>query len=207
MVYIEKIAFHLGRRDEEPNKALAALLVEEENHAGIAEIVEHLGDKNTSIQSDCIAVLYQIGYLSPALISRYAPEFIKLLDSKHNRMVWGAMIALATIAEETPEAIFPYLDKIKMLIETGTVITNVWGVKTLINLSKAGEQYYQALHADLLRLQKECRKVDFAKRAEDMWAVIQPEHLAEYRSILLERKPTLSTSAQKRLERVIEKIG
>lgn len=207
MAYIEKIAFHLGRRDEEPNKELAALLVQEKNHAGIAEIASYLWDKNKSIQSDCIAVMYHIGYLSPSLISKYAPEFIKLLDSKHNRMVWGAMIALATIAEDVPEEIWPHLDTIKTRIETGTVITNVWGVKTLINLSKAEDQYYQALISDLLRLQKECRDVDFAKRAEDMYEAIQPLHRDEYRKILQDRKPTLSKSAQKRLERVIKQIS
>jgi len=207
MTSIEKIAFHLGRRDEDPNKELAALLAGEENQAGIAEISNYLWDKNTSIQSDCIAVMYHIGYLAPELISKYAPEFIKLLESKNNRMVWGAMIALATIAEDVPEEIWPHLDKIKTLIETGTVITNVWGVKTLINLSKAGSNYYQALIDELLKLQKECRSVDFAKRAEDMWEAIQPAHLDEYRKILLERKPTLSGAAQKRLERVIKQMG
>jgi hypothetical protein len=121
-------------------------------------------------------------------------------------MVWGAMIALATIAEQVPEELWPHREKIKELIETGTVITNVWGVKTLINLSKAGEPYYSELVDDLLRLQKECRNVDFVKRAEEMWVVIQPEHKDTYRELLVERKPNLSKSAQARLGRVIVKL-
>jgi hypothetical protein len=206
MTYIEKIAYHLGQRDEEPNKELAALLAEEKNRAGIEEIAGYLHDKNKSIQSDCIAVLYHIGYISPELITKYAATFIDLLDSKNNRMVWGAMIALATIAELVPEEIWPHRANIMGLIETGTVITNVWGVKTLINLSKAGDAYYGALIDDLLRLQKECRHVDFAKRAEDMEPAIRAGEREAYRKILEARKAKLSKSAQSRLGKVIGKL-
>ena len=206
MTYIEKIAFHQGERGEVPNQELAALLAESENRSGIAEIASYLDDKNKSIQSDCIKVLYEIGYISPHLITDYADSFIRLLDSKNNRMVWGAMIGLSTIAELVPEKLWPHREKIKNLIETGTVITNVAGVKTLINLAKAGEPYYSGVIDDLLRLQKECRSVDFAKRAEDMWGVIQPEHVERYKQILEERLPTLSKAAQKRLARVIKNL-
>lgn len=206
MTYIEKIAFHLGERGEVPNQELAGRLAEEENRAGIAEIAGYLEDKNKSIQSDCIKVLYEIGYISPHLITDYADTFIRLLDSKNNRMVWGAMISLSTIAELVPEGIWLHCAKILNLIETGTVITNVAGVKTLINLAKAGDPYYPGVIEDLLRLQKECRSVDFAKRAEDMWGVIRPEHVEQYKRILEERLSALSKAAQKRLARVIKRL-
>ncbi len=51
-------------------------------------------------------VLYEIGYLTPELIADYADDFLKLLRSKNNRMVWGGMIALATIAETKPREIW-----------------------------------------------------------------------------------------------------
>lgn len=206
MTYIEKIAFHLGERGEVPNQELAGRLAEEGNRAGIAEIAGYLEDKNKSIQSDCIKVLYEIGYISPHLITDYADTFIRLLDSKNNRMVWGAMISLSTIAELVPEGIWLHCAKILNLIETGTVITNVAGVKTLINLAKAGDPYYPGVIEDLLRLQKECRSVDFAKRAEDMWGVIRPEHVEQYKRILEERLSALSKAAQKRLARVIKRL-
>ena len=207
MTYIQRIAHHLGRRDEVPNQELAALLAEEENVEGIEEIASYLDDKNKSIQSDCLKVLYEIGYISPKLITKYAATFIKLLESKTNRMVWGAMIALANIAEYVPEEIWPHRKRIKELIETGTVITNVWGVKTLINLSKAGDHYYAELKDELFRLQQDCRDVDFAKRAEEMSVVIRPGEQDAYREMLEARKPSLSKAAQARLARVIKKLG
>ena len=206
MTYIEKIAFHLGERGEVPNQDLAALLAEAENRSGIAEIAGYLDDKNKSIQSDCIKVLYEIGYISPHLITDYVDTFIRLLDSKNNRMMWGAMIGLSTISELVPEDLWSHRAKILNLIETGTVITNVAGVKALINLAKAGDPYYSGLIEDLLRLQKECRSVDFTKRAEDMWSVIQPEHIGRYKRILEERLRALSKAAQKRLARVIKNL-
>lgn len=206
MTYIEKIAYHLDQRDEVPNQELAAFLAAEKSWEGVAEIASYLDDKNTSIQSDCIKVLYEIGYISPLLITEYAETFIRLLDSKNNRMVWGAMIALSTIAEFVPEKIWPYKSKILNLIETGTVITNVAGVKTYINLAKAGDPYYAGLIEELMHMQKDCRSVDFAKRAEDMWGVIRPEHVEKYKKILEERLSGLSNAAQKRLTRVIKNI-
>lgn len=207
MTYIERIAFHSDLRDEIPNQELATLLAREENSIGIAEIASYLYDKNKSIQSDCIKVLYEIGYISPQLITNYADDFIHLLSSKTNRMVWGAMIGLSTIAELIPEKIWPYRMKILDLIETGTVITNVSGVKTLINLARAGNPYYIRLIDELMRLQKDCRNVDFAKRAEDMCDVIRSEHVAEFGEILKARLPGLGKAAQKRLLRVIKKLG
>jgi hypothetical protein len=207
MTVIEQIAYHLNIRSEIPNQELATLLAREENSVGIAEIASYLYDENKSIQSDCIKVLYEIGYISPQLITNYADDFIHLLSSKTNRMVWGAMIGLSTIAEFVPVKIWPYHMKILGLVETGTVITNVFGVKTLINLARAGDPYYTELIDGLMRLQKECRNVDFAKRAEDMWEVVRPENKAKYREILNARSPGLSKAAQQRLARVIKKLG
>jgi hypothetical protein len=206
MGYIEMIAYHVGRRDEVPNQELAAILAKDENRKGIDEIAGYLNDKNKSIQSDCIKVLYEIGYVAPHLIAKHAEAFISQLDSRANRMVWGAMIALSTIAEEVPQIIWPHREKIKELIENGSVITNVSGVRTLINLSKSGNSFYDGLIEDLLRLQSECRNVDFAKRAEDMWPAIRSAHRDEYRRLLEKRKPDLSSAAQKRLSKVIQQL-
>lgn len=206
MVYIEKIAYHLGERNEKPNQELAALLANEKNQAGIDEIAGYLHDKNQSIASDCLKVLYETGYIAPELITKQAGTFIELLDSKNNRMVWRAMIALATIAELAPEKIWPYREKIKGLIESGTVITNVWGVKVLIGMCKAGDPYYPELVDDLLRLQQECRDIDFAKRAEDMEPAIQAGEREDFRKILEGRIGGLSKSAQSRLGKVIARL-
>lgn len=145
--------------------------------------------------------------IAPSLIAKYAEIFLQFLESKTNRMVWGAMIALSTIAGEVPKDIWPHRGKILELIKTGTVITNVAGVKTLINMSKAEDCFYNDLFEELFQLQKDCRDIDFAKRAEDMWPAIRPPHRDAFVKLLEERKPALSKAAQKRLEKVMKNIA
>ena len=82
MSVLNKIAFFQNRRDEVPNQQLAKELAETENKAGISEIVQNLHHKNKSVQSDCLKVLYEIGYLKPELIAYYALEFLELLKVK-----------------------------------------------------------------------------------------------------------------------------
>jgi hypothetical protein len=199
------IAYNLGRRDEVPNQELARKLAEEKNAAGIKEIAGHLYDKNKSVASDCIKVLYEAGYINVGLIAPYAEDFARLLSSKNNRMVWGAMIALAGVASVAPEKVYPHKKLILELIETGTVITNVWGVKAYINMAKA-DKYYSELKPLIFKLQAECRPVDFAKRAEDMMGAVRRKDIAEYIDILESGRQQLSSAGAKRTDRVIKKL-
>ena len=81
MSVLNKIAHFQNRRDTVPNQELAKALVTAKDRAGIQEIAENLWNKNRRIQSDCIKVLYEIGYLDPTLIGDYAEDFIKLLGT------------------------------------------------------------------------------------------------------------------------------
>lgn len=120
---IERLASSLGRRDEIPNQELAKEIAAANDHQATKELIENLGSKNKGIQSDCIKVIYEIGVLNPNLISEYHAALIGLLDSKNNRLQWGAMTALNTIALEKPEIIFDSLSKLVDIAEKGTVIT------------------------------------------------------------------------------------
>jgi hypothetical protein len=119
MSVLNRISFYRHRRDEVPNQELARELAETENRSGIREIAENLWHKNKSVQSDCLKVLYEIGYINPDLIADYVGDFLKLLKSKNNRMVWGAMIALATIAEKKPQEIWANLDDVVNTVNMG----------------------------------------------------------------------------------------
>jgi len=72
-------------------------------------------------------------------------------------MVWGSMIAIANLAEVMPEKIYNEKELILQKIKTGSVITNVWGVYTIINLSKANKKYCDELKPMLFKLQKELK--------------------------------------------------
>jgi hypothetical protein len=53
---IEKLAYSLGRNDEEPNIELAKELAKTKNKKGIQEIIDGLNNPKEQIANDCIKV-------------------------------------------------------------------------------------------------------------------------------------------------------
>lgn len=137
---MNRLASQLGRNDEAPNIELAHELANEENYLAIEEIIKNLFNKDKKIQADCIKVAYEIGKIKPELISNDAEVFIKLLKSYHNRLVWGAMQALSTIAHVTPETIMPHLQTLQSAIKIGSVITVDKGILTLAKLAATNSE-------------------------------------------------------------------
>jgi len=205
MSYIDQIAYHKKRRDEVPNQELAALLAGKEDSSGIEEIASYLSDKNKSIQSDCLKVLYEIGYIKPQLIVSYVDTFLYHLNSRNNRMVWGSMIACANIAALIPDKMMENLKMILDKINTGTTITHVWGIYTLINTCKGGSIYKEKLFPILLEYLSDCRPVDFAKRAESILVITEKKELPLISTILDEKKNSLSDTQYKRALKALKK--
>jgi len=106
MSILSKLASAQGRKDEEPNKELARELDANNDIDGIREAAENLRNKDKRIQTDCLSVLEQVGLLEPELIEDYVADFIELVFSRDNRLVWAAMINLALIADRKPQEIF-----------------------------------------------------------------------------------------------------
>lgn len=140
MSIVSLLASQLSRNDEEPNIELAHRLANEEDHAGIEVIIENLSGRDKGIQHDCIKVAYEIGKVKPELISKYASTFIELLKSRDNRLVWGGMTALSTIAEAASESIMAHLDTLKKAMKIGSVITIDNGVLTLAKLAAVSKK-------------------------------------------------------------------
>lgn len=131
MSVLNRVAYFQDRRDEVPNQELARELAARRDLQGIQEIAENLRHEKPSIQSDCLKVLCEVGYLAPELIADYAGRFLRLLESKNNRMVWVTTIALATIAGLRPREIWAHADDLIYAVERGSLITVVWGLRAL----------------------------------------------------------------------------
>lgn len=207
MAYIEKIAYNLGVRNEVPNQELAKELAEANNIEGFDEIASYLYDKNKSIASDALKVLYEAGYIKPELTSKYVDDYLQLLSSKNNRMVWGAMIALWNIAKLEPERIYEKINLILHHIETGTVITHVTGIKVLTALSEVSKEYYDHLYPILLNYLKKCRPVDFAKRVEDYMVLLNDENMDDMIGVVKERYKSLNKNQSARIRKAFRSAG
>src|SRR6185295_14194609 len=135
MSVLDRLATSLNRRDEVPNQELAQYIVHADDATAVQELIVNLGHKDKNIQSDCIKVLYEIGERRPELVSKYYKELGKLLESKNNRLVWGAMTALDMIAMKEPKGVYSLLSKILAIADAGSVITKDHAVGILVKLA------------------------------------------------------------------------
>ena len=203
---LNKISYFQNRRDEVPNKELAKILAETENEAGIAELVANLNHKNKSVQSDCLAVLYHVGYVKPHLIAGYVEDFLALLKSKNNRLVWGGMIALSTIADLKTEEICASLDTVKLAIDKGTLITVVWGAKAIAKIASCNKSCKGDVVPILLSQLKKCIPRDVAMHFENSLPAIDDENRSMFLKVVEDRKNELTTSQLARLKKAMKNI-
>jgi hypothetical protein len=203
---LQKIAYYLGRQDEEPNKELARELVESGDSAGIRSIAGALEHEVPQVRSDCIKVLYEIGYLDPSRIVDFALPFLDLLQSKNNRLVWGAMIALSTIARLEPDLLCEHYDRIARAMKTGSVITLDAGVKVLAALAAYSRECAEPAFAYLLQHLAECRPKDVPQRAESAALGAARGDVQRFIATLEARSRDLSDRRLTRVRKVIARL-
>jgi hypothetical protein len=207
MSIFPKLATSLGRRDEVPNQELAAEIARDEDAAAVGELAANLGNKNKDIRHDCIKALYEIGYLKARLIADLQEHFLSLLDSKDNRMQWGAMIALGCIAGERPAEIFASLGKIIDAADKGTVITRDHCVRILTSLS-AHEKYADKTFPLVLEQIIKSPVNQLPRYAEIALAAVNVGNKDRFIKALVGRLDDIEReSGRKRVEKVIKMAG
>jgi hypothetical protein len=204
MSVLNKIAYFQNRQDEVPNQELARNLAQTRNAADIREIAANLWNKEPNIQSDCLKVLYELGYLAPELIVEYVDDFIKLLKQRNNRMVWGGMIALSTIAGLQAEKIFLHVDEIIKTMEAGSVITMDNGIRTLALVASKKDEYRQVIFPYLIDHLKTCRTKEVPQHAEKTLPAVSSGNKFDFIAVLEKRLEDSSTSQAVRLTKIIK---
>ncbi len=204
MSVLNRIAFYQDRRDEVPNQELARTLAQTRNAADIREIAENLWNKEPNIQSDCLKVLYELGTLASELIAEYVDDFIKLLQHRNNRMVWGGMIALSTIASLQADKIFPHVDEIVLAMQKGSVITVDNGIRTLALVASQKDEYHKVIFPYLLDHLKTCRIKEVPQHAEKSLPAITAGNKSDFIRVLEIRLKDSSNSQATRLKKIIK---
>ena len=207
MSVLNQLATALGRRDEVPNQELAQRIVRDGHAAAVKELVGNLANKDKGIQSDCIKVLYEIGAASPDLIAKYHKEFGKLLESKNNRLVWGAMIALDTIVLKQPRGVHRMLSQILKTADTsGSVIARDHAVGILAKLATL-KAYQRDCVALLIEQLMSCPDNQFPMYVEMSAPVIDSDNKERFRQLIEKRSAELEReSAKKRVAKVLKKL-
>ncbi len=207
MSVLDQLASSLSRRDEVPNQELARDLAAKHNKTGIHEIAENLWNKDKNIQADCIKVLYEIGTIEPKLIADYTEDFVKLLRSKNNRLVWGGMTALAEVAKANPDAVFKHLDEIKKAKEAGSVITVDNAISVLAWTASAHDRYNKIIFPYLLKHLSSCRPKEVPQHVEKTLPAVNSSNKEEFISILEKRMEDLSGAGLGRVKKIIKQAS
>lgn len=209
---LEELASSQVRRDQAPNQDLAQKLVAASERGDVSGdirlLVENLSAKQKALRHDCIKVLYEIGYRKAQLIERYVDDFVALLGGRDNRMEWGVMIALGTIAPLQAPAIWPHMDAILAATRNGSAITQDGGVRVLAALAAADPAYAKRAWPFLIDFLKSCRFKDVASHAESVApaALGEPER-RELGEVLTARRCNLKPAAQKRLDKLLKQLA
>lgn len=211
MSILNELASAHNRRDEELNKELARRLCDiQEVYAvqeDIQELVDNLTHKNKSIRSDCIKVLYEIGAIKPERIEMYVDEFVAVLKSKDNRMIWGAMTALGCIVANKPDEIWNHVDMIIETTQNGSIITQDWGVRVLATLCDMNTDYTKHLFPFLIRFLESCQPKDIPRHAEHIIITAKTDQQqAQLRQTLEQHQPNLKPSQLKRLQKILQQL-
>ena len=204
---IKKIAYYQNSNSEEANIDLAVFLVKTQNEAGIKEIVEGLKDKNPAVQADCIKVLYEVGKLEPQLIENYAAVFLELLSNKNNRLIWGAMTALASISFNQADYLFKNLKSVLSAYYLGSVITVDQAVSVLAGISKANQDYEATIFPLLLKHLNNCRAKEIPQHAKRILVCINKQNQADFIEVLEKRKAELSPASLQRLNKILKRLN
>lgn len=182
-------------------------MISENNLEGIWEIAANLSNRNALIQGDCLKALYEIGHRKPELIADYDHNFIKLLYSCVNRLVWGAMIALSTIAQIKAEKHFPEVNRIKKTMENGSVITVDAGVKALAKIATAKKDFAEEIVPFLLEHVREYRTKEVPQHAESTLIAINGENVEPFKRILVERQEAMTPPQAKRIASILKQFS
>lgn len=126
------------------------------------------------------------------------------MRSRHNRMVWGAMIGLSTIADLAADAIDGQRGEIQRAMERGSVITVDAGMQTLAKLATTSDERRREIFPYLLQHLQTCRPKDVPQHAEKIVIAVDTANRDEFIRTLEQRLPNMSASQTTRIRRVIK---
>ena len=138
------------------------------------------------------------------MIAPYAGDFLKLLGSRNNRLVWGAMIGLSTVAEVAADEIYPHAAEIQRAMAGGTIITLDAGVLALSRLAATSDDRRTALLPYLLDFLRGCRPSDVPRHAERILIAVTAGSKDEFVAVLQARMPLMTPAQAPRLKKVMQ---
>jgi uncharacterized protein (DUF433 family) len=110
------------------------------------------------------------------------------------------------VLDKKSNEIYTNLNTVTTAIDKGTLITVVWGTKTLAKVAAANKTYKQKIFPLLMAQLKKCIPRDVPMHAESILPAIDEENKQEFLNILATRKPEMTPAQLARLKKTTKNL-
>lgn len=201
---LAQLASSSGHNDQSTNIGLAKSLCRDEDHTAIAHVVGILQTGSKPQRKDAIKVLYEVGARNPGLIAPFTDVFFETMESRDNRIVWGALMALAKISSVQPERVADRMHLVLTAADNGSVIAKDQAIEILAALKSLPGHAKVANDALFDRLRTAATN-QLPKYSEITAASLLPGEKEEFLSIIEMRLTEFMPESKRRCLHKVEK--
>lgn len=204
----DRFAGALGRRDFEPNVALAAELADTDDAQGVADVAACLESGRRRVARDAIHVLFALAERAPELALAQADVLLDALHDEDGRVVWGAVHAWSSLAGADPARCMAVLPHVMDAARRSNIVARHRTMLMLAELGKHAEYQDEVapLALELVRTARPNQFPTYAALAEEsLVGAWRGELLAVVRenASMVERWP----AKVRVVERVLGRLG
>ncbi len=203
---LPRLASSLDRRDEHPNIELAIVLAQSGDQQAIDELFTIAISATKPFRHDALKTLYETALRNPQMLLPHLDQLIDLMQTKDNRMIWGAIQALDALTNLAPHYVASKLDIILDAADRSSVVAKD---KTMSILSKLNgkHQYAKLVTPILLMRLTHAAPNQFPMYAEFAAATMPDTAISELVQIIKQRQKSVASPAkQKRLNKILQDL-
>ena len=203
---VQRLASSLNRRDEQPNIELAVELAQSGDPQPLDELFNITNCASKPLRHDALKTLYETALRNPQMLLAYKQQFVDLLSSSDNRMIWGTIQALDVLTRLAPDFIVSKLDLILDAADRSSVVAKDKTMSILSKLNDFQKFSEQITPIFLMRL-KHSAPNQFPMYAELAAATMPETAVSQLIQIIKERQKSIASPAkQKRLNKILQKL-
>jgi len=208
MSLANQLATSLERNDEQPNIELAKKLSEQsELNSEILELLSIVNNAPKALAHDAIKVLYELAALRPEAFGNKLEFVFDLLDTKNNRVLWGALTLLSAVYNYNADRIADHLPQILLAADRGSVIAKDATFAILLGLTSR-EAHQELVRPELLNFFKAAAPNQLPMYAENAAKALTNHDNADIVHVLFARIEEMPTSPKRqRLEKAIAALS
>lgn len=203
MTIVERLASALGRRDDRPNRELAAEIAEQRDRAAVKELAATLGHEKRAVRGDALKALAALSKIAPEMVAPYWEKVAAHLEHRDPLMMWLAMIALWHLSEFKERELFAILPRIVKAAGRGSIIARDHAVRLYARFAADAKRAPKVLPI-LLRELRACPHLQFGSYVEKTLPVVTPDWRAKFLAVISTRMAGLPRPSEiRRVEKAL----